>query len=158
MSLSTIGIYGPTVSPFVVKVLTAADYLHLDYAHHGNLSVREVYKISPVTGHIPVAHFDGDPVFDSTLILRRFEDLSPSLKLSSQDPTIAAQQRMLEDWSDESLYWQMMGLSKMRTARSSKTPNSHHGLLDPLWVCCFGILSAAALAPRDSEDFPMKSC
>lgn len=108
--MTKVEIYGPTVSPFVVKVLAAADYLDLSYTHHGNLSVAEVYKISPVTGRIPVAHFDGKAVYDSTLILRHFEKIRPSPELSSGDPQIAAQQRMLEDWSDESLYWYMMGL------------------------------------------------
>jgi len=39
------------------------------------------------------------------LILRRFDQLQPTPALLSEDATIAAQQRMLEDWSDESFYW-----------------------------------------------------
>lgn len=108
--MTSIDIYGPTVSPFVVKVLAAADYLNLQYTHYGHMSVSEVYKISPVTGRIPVVHFDGEAVFDSTIILRRFEQIQSEPELTSKDPRISAQQRMLEDWSDESLYWHMMGL------------------------------------------------
>jgi glutathione S-transferase len=122
-----IDIYGPTGSPFVVKVLAAADYMNLDYTHHGDMSLREVYKLSPTTGRIPVAHFDGKAVFDSTLILRRLESLSPSIKITSQDPQIAAQERMLEDCSDESFYWHMMGLRWIKeNAHRSVKQNSRY--------------------------------
>lgn len=108
--MSKIEIYGPRVSPFAVKVLAAADYKRLTYTHHAKVSLREVYKISPTTGRIPVAFFDGEAVYDSTFILRRFEELVPTPALLSNDPKTTAQQRMLEDWSDESLYWYMMAL------------------------------------------------
>lgn len=103
-------IYGPNVSPFVVKVIAAANYKKLLYEHKAHLSVEQVYKVNPITGRIPVASFDGEIVFDSTFILRRFDKIQPETPLVSQDPSIAVQQRMLEDWSDESLYWYMMGL------------------------------------------------
>jgi glutathione S-transferase len=38
------------------------------------------------------------------VILRRYDQVKPTPALLSEDPTIAAQQRMLEDWSDESFY------------------------------------------------------
>jgi glutathione S-transferase len=46
----------------------------------------------------------------STLILRHLDQVQPTPALMSEDATIAAQQRMLEDWSDESFYWYMQAL------------------------------------------------
>jgi glutathione S-transferase len=100
-----IEIFGPTVSPFVVKVLAAADYKRLSYTHREQVSIRELSKLNPGTGKVPVVRFDGEVVYDSTLILRRFDQVQPSPTLVSEDTTIAAHQRMLEDWSDESFYW-----------------------------------------------------
>ncbi len=108
--MAKITIYGPPVSPFVIKVLAAADYKRLSYEHEANLSVPDVYRLSPITGRIPVAAFNNEMVFDSTFISRRFDQVQPEKPLVSQEPKLAAQQRMLEDWSDESLYWYMMGL------------------------------------------------
>ena len=100
-----IEVLGPTVSPFVVKVLAAADYKRLSYTHREHVSIRELGRLNPVTGKVPLVVLDGEVVFDSTLILRRFDQVQPTPALLSEDTTIAAQQRMLEDWSDESFYW-----------------------------------------------------
>lgn len=69
------------------------------------MSIRELAKLNPVTGKVPVVRIDGESVFDSTLILRRFDELQPTPRLLSSDLVTAAKQRLLEDWSDESLYW-----------------------------------------------------
>jgi len=103
-----IEIIGPTVSPFVVKILAAADYKRLTYTHTEQVSIRELKKYNPDTGKVPIVLFDGEAVYDSTEILRRFDPEQPTPALVSNEATIAAQQRMLEDWSDESLYWYMM--------------------------------------------------
>ncbi len=44
------------------------------------------------------------------MILRHFGQVQSSPALLSEGVNIAAQQRMLEDWGDESLYWYMMAL------------------------------------------------
>lgn len=100
-----IEIFGPTVSPFVVKVLAAADYKRLAYTHQEHVSIRELSKLNPGIGKVPVVRFEGEVVYDSMLILRRFDQVQPSPALVSEDATTAAWQRMLEDWSDESFYW-----------------------------------------------------
>ena len=100
-----IEIIGPSVSPFVVKLLAAADYKGLLYTHTEQVGIRELGKLNPQTGKIPIVRFDGETIYDSTLILRRFDLVQPSPALLSEDPKVAAQQRMLEDWSDESFYW-----------------------------------------------------
>jgi glutathione S-transferase len=48
---------------------------------------------------------DQELVSDSTNILLRLEELRPEPSLLSQDPVVAAQQRQLEDWADESFLW-----------------------------------------------------
>lgn len=122
-----IEIYGPTVSPFVVKVIAAAAYKQLEYTHHAYMTVREVYKVSPITGRIPVVSFDGEMVYDSTFITRRFDEIQPEKPLLSSDPKLRAKQRMLEDWSDESLYWYMMGLRWVKeNAHRSVKQNSKY--------------------------------
>jgi glutathione S-transferase len=100
-----IEIIGPSVSPFVVKLLAAADYKGFAYTHTEQVSIRELAKLNPETGKVPVVRFDDETVYDSTLILRRFDQVQPTPPLFSEDPAVAAQQRMLEDWSDESFYW-----------------------------------------------------
>jgi glutathione S-transferase len=105
LPIAMIEIFGPPVSPFVVKIIAAADYKGLSYTHQADVSVRDLSRLNPVTQKIPVVRFDGEVVFDSTSILRRFDQVQPTPALLSADATIAAQQRMLEDWSDESFYW-----------------------------------------------------
>ena len=101
---------GPKVSPFVVKVLAAADYKGISYTHAEHVSIRELKNLNPATGKVPVVRFGRETVYDSTLILRRFDQVQPTPPLLSEDAAIAAQQRMLEDWSDESFYWYMQAL------------------------------------------------
>ena len=100
-----IEIIGPSVSPFVIKLLAAAGYKGFPYSHTEHVSIRELAKLNPQTGKVPVARFDSEIAYDSTLILRRFDQVQPVPPLFSEDPAVAAQQRMLEDWSDESFYW-----------------------------------------------------
>jgi glutathione S-transferase len=100
-----IEIIGPSVSPFVVKLLAAADYKGFPYTHTEQVSIRELARLNPQTGKVPIVRFDGESTYDSTLILRRFDLVQPTPPLFSEDPKVAAQQRMLEDWSDGSFYW-----------------------------------------------------
>ena len=78
------------MSPFVVKVIVAADYKRLLYTHREGVSIRELSKLSPVTGKVPVVRFDGEVVYDSTLILRHFDQVQPTPALVSEDATTAA--------------------------------------------------------------------
>ena len=107
--MTMIEIFGAPLSPFVSKVTAAADYKKLPYTLK-DVRFQDLSKTSPVTGKMPVAHFDGRLVYDSTFILRRFDEVQPTPALLSEDATTAARQRMLEDWSDESLYWHLMAL------------------------------------------------
>jgi glutathione S-transferase len=65
---------------------------------------------NPQSGKMPVVEIEGRRVFDSTLILRWLDELVPEPAFFDSDPGVAARQRFLEDWSDESLYWYALGL------------------------------------------------
>lgn len=100
-----IEIFGPLVSPFVIKLLAAADYKGLDYRHQEYVGIRELRTLNPITGKVPVARIDGEVLIDTSFIVRRFDEIQPTPALFSDDPLIATKQRMLEDWSDEAFYW-----------------------------------------------------
>ncbi len=107
---SNIKIYGPSVSPFVTKVVAAASYKKIPFERQQYVSISQLKTLNPHTGKVPVAAFGKYTVFDSSLILRRFDIEQPSPPLVSEDKLIAAKQYLLEDWSDEALYWYMMAL------------------------------------------------
>jgi glutathione S-transferase len=97
------------MSPFVEKVCRAADYKRIPY-QRVEVSFSELPRANPTTRKMPVARVGDETVYDSTFILRRFDELAPEPPLFHPDPEVAAAQRQLEDWSDESLYWQVMAL------------------------------------------------
>ena len=51
----------------------------------------DLKKWNPTTGKMPVLDIGGEKPFDSTLILRRLDELVPEPPLVSRDPEIAAQ-------------------------------------------------------------------
>jgi glutathione S-transferase len=101
-------LYGFRISPFVEKVIRGIQYKGLDWQIQAPTGPAGMKKWSPLTGKMPAADIAGERLFDSTFILRRLDELAPTPPLVSPDPTIAAQQRHMEDWSDESLYWNVM--------------------------------------------------
>lgn len=100
-----IEIFGPLVSPFVVKLLAVADYKGLEYRHQEYVGIRELRTLNPITGKVPVTRIDGEVLIDTSFIVKRFDEIQSTPALFSKDPLIAANQRMLEDWSDEAFYW-----------------------------------------------------
>ena len=71
-------------------------------------SLFELRRWNPQTRKIPVVELDGERSYDSTLIFERLDAVQPSPPLFSSEPRVAAAQRLLEDWADESLYWFLM--------------------------------------------------
>src|SRR5262249_25114504 len=60
---------------------------------------------NPRARKMPVLDVDGMRTFDSSLILRRLDELAPLPPLFDADARTAARQRFVGAWSDESLYW-----------------------------------------------------
>jgi glutathione S-transferase len=102
-------LYGTRLSPFVEKVWRGLRHKGLDFTFETPNPIA-LRKLNPVTGKMPVATFDGETLHDSSFILRRADKLQPEPRLFSSDPEEAAEQRRLEDWADESLYWYLMAL------------------------------------------------
>lgn len=103
-------LYGDRLSPFVEKVARALQLKGVDFKLVGPKSPTDLKKWNPTTGKMPVLEIEGQKIFDSSLIVRRLDELIASPPLVSNDPANAARQRFVEDWSDESLYWYVMGL------------------------------------------------
>jgi glutathione S-transferase len=110
-----ITLYGLRISPFVEKVIRGIQYKGLCWEIQAPSVPAGMWKWSPRTGKMPAADIAGQRLFDSTFILRRLDELTPDPPLVSPDPAIAARQRHMEDWSDESLYWNVMAFRWSRS-------------------------------------------
>jgi len=106
----TMSLFGSRLSPFVEKVARALALKGLAYSLVEPRSPADFKRWNPQTGKMPVLDVDGERVWDSTRILVRLDELRADPSLYDPDPAVAARQRFLEDWSDEALYWYVMGL------------------------------------------------
>ena len=102
-----ITLYG-TRTPFTEKVRRALLYKGLDFELVEPTTAEDYKRWSPKTGQLPVLDLHGEHVPDSTDILLRLDQVYPEPALLSLDPTVAAQQRQLEEWADESFLWYFM--------------------------------------------------
>lgn len=103
-------LYGNQLSPFVEKVIRGLKYKRIKYRHVTAKSFSEMRKWNQQTHKVPVLEIDNEKFYDSTFILRKLDSLKPDPPFFSKDPVIAAHQRLLEDWADESLYWYIFAL------------------------------------------------
>jgi glutathione S-transferase len=103
-----ITLYGFRISPFVEKVIRGIQYKGMGWEIQAPSASTGMTKWNPRTGKMPAADIAGERLYDSTFILRRLEELTPNPPLIAADCAIAARQRHMEDWSDESLYWNVM--------------------------------------------------
>ncbi|MEN8160222.1 MAG: glutathione S-transferase family protein [Myxococcota bacterium] len=101
-------VFGTRFSPFVEKVVRGLQLKGVPFELIGPKSPTDMKKWNPQTRKMPVVLFDEEKVIDSTFILRRLDELVPEPPLFADDPLVAANQRQLEDWADESLYWYVM--------------------------------------------------
>jgi glutathione S-transferase len=103
-------LFGVRLSPFVEKVARALQLKKIPFTLVAPANPMEFKRWNPQTSKMPVLEVAGERTFDSSLILRRLDRMTPSPPLFDPDSSIAARQRFLEDWSDESLYWYGMAL------------------------------------------------
>ncbi|HXK25742.1 MAG TPA: glutathione S-transferase family protein [Myxococcota bacterium] len=103
-----ITLYGQARVPFTEKVRRALLYKGLDFELVEPTSVEDYKRFSPKTGMLPALDLHGEHVPDSTEILLRLDQVYPEPPLLSPDPTVAVQQRQLEEWADESFLWYFM--------------------------------------------------
>ncbi len=103
-------LFGVPLSPFVAKVASALRYKKVEFKYVAPKSPRDFKRWNPQTGKMPVLEFEGERIYDSTLILDWLDKRIPEPPLLSSDPSIRHQQLMLEDWSDEGFYFYLMAL------------------------------------------------
>lgn len=96
-----ITLYGPAVTPYVVKVARALRWKGLAFALVEPQSPADFRRWSPETGLLPVLDLDGVRVADSAVILDLLDERFPKPPLVSSDPRVAREQRRLEDWVGE---------------------------------------------------------
>ncbi len=114
-------LYGNRLSPFVEKVYRGLMLKQIPFQQHEPHGPFDLRRNNPTTGKMPALDLDGQRLFDSTLILRALDEFKPEPPLLSADFQVAAQQRLLEDWTDESLYWYGMVLRWNIPANATRT-------------------------------------
>jgi glutathione S-transferase len=97
-----ITLYGPRQAPFTEKVRRALIYKGFAFELVEPEGPEDYKRWSPKTGMLPVLDLHGESIPDSTDILLRLDRERPDPPLLATDPTVAAQQRQLEEWADES--------------------------------------------------------
>jgi glutathione S-transferase len=121
MSPPTIVLYGVRGVPFTEKCRRALVLKGLAFELREPEGPDDFRRWSPKTGLLPVMTVDGDFVSDSTDILLRLDEIQPEPPLVSSDPVVAAQQRQLEDWADESFLWYYQEWSRLDRAEAAES-------------------------------------
>lgn len=104
--MSGIVLYGPAIAPYTEKVVRGLGLKKLPFELKEPQEPEDYRRWSPETGLLPVLAFDGEPAIgDSTRILIELDKRFPNPPLLASDPSVAARQRRLEDWADESFFW-----------------------------------------------------
>ena len=122
--MAKLALYGQTETPFTEKCRRALVFKGLDFELHISSGPEDVKRWSPVTGLLPVLTVDDELVSDSTNILLRLEQLYPEPPLLSSVPIVAAQQRNLEDWADESFLWYWQEWFRLEAASPAPPPSA----------------------------------
>jgi glutathione S-transferase len=118
-----IALYGQADVPFTEKCRRALIFKGLPFDLHISSGPEDVKRWSPVTGLLPVMTVDDELVSDSTNILLRLEQLFPEPPLLASVPIVAAQQRNLEDWADESFLWYWQEWFRIEAATPGPPPS-----------------------------------
>lgn len=104
--MNRIILYGPAFAPYTEKVARGLGLKKLPFELIEPESAEDYRRYSPKTGLLPVITIDGgEPIADSTQILFELDERFPEPPLLSRDANVAARQRRLEDWADESFFW-----------------------------------------------------
>lgn len=102
-------LFGSRLSPFVEKVARGLQLKDIGFDLVEPKTPIDFKRWNPQTGKMPVLEIAGERIYDSTIILRRLDELAAEPPLQDGDPNVRARQKFIEDWSDEALYWYVMG-------------------------------------------------
>jgi glutathione S-transferase len=111
--VATITLYGAARVPYTEKVRRALLYKGLDFEFQEPTTTEDYQRWNPKSGMLPVLHVGDEVIEDSTQILFALDARYPDPPLLAPDPTVAARQRQLEDWADESFLWHWMKYRRM---------------------------------------------
>src|SRR2546425_10628449 len=141
-------LYGNRLSPFVEKVYRGLMLKQIPFQQHEPHSPFDLRRNNPTTGKMPALDLNGQRLFDSTLILRALDEFKPEPPLLSSDSQVAAQQRLLEDWADESLYWYGMVLRWNIPANAARMIESIFKDLPPVLRLLIKIMAPRSVASQ----------
>lgn len=85
----------------------------------GSGSTPEAFRAANPRGEVPVLFVDGQPIFDSTIILEFVEDAYPEPRLLPRDPMARAKARMIEEVLDthyEAITWGLSEIANFKRA------------------------------------------
>jgi len=122
--MTHIVVYGPAIAPYTEKVVRGLGLKKLSFELEEPQSDEDYKRWSPETGLLPVAEIDGRRIADSTQILLALDERFPEPPLLSRDPSVAARQRRLEDWADESFFWYWGQWRRMREEQAAYAARS----------------------------------
>ena len=99
------------ISPFCGKVRKALRHKGIDFTveNYNGLRALKAASLSPA-GKLPVLDIAGQCIADSSAIVAFLETHQPQPSLYPADPADRARAAILEDWSDESLFWYEVAL------------------------------------------------
>ena len=117
-------LYGPAQTPFTEKVRRGLLLKQLAFELREPSGPEDYRRWSPETGLLPVLTIDGERIADSTAILLRLDERFPRPPLLAPEPKIAAQQRQLEDWADESFLFYFLKWQRIRQQREAAEATS----------------------------------
>lgn len=118
--MAQIDLYGQPGVPYTEKCLRGLRFKRLPFNFHNPEGPEEIQRVNPKTGLLPAMRIDGELVVDSTDILLRLDEVQPDPPILSRDPQVAAQQRRLEDWADESFLYYFQRWMQHRIDREAR--------------------------------------
>src|SRR2546425_11525160 len=97
-------LFGSRISPFVEKVARALQMKRVPFTLVAPRSPADFKRWNPQTRKMPAVEIGGQRLFDSTLILRRLDQLVPQPPFLHPGAGAAAPQRVLRGWAGEARY------------------------------------------------------
>jgi glutathione S-transferase len=107
-------LYTQAMNPYTEKVAAALALKGLNFERVVSDEPEDLQRWSPIARMLPVLEIDGRRKSDSLKIVHWLDELYPDPPLYSPDARIAAAQRNLATWSDNSFSWYW---NRWRTAR-----------------------------------------
>lgn len=137
-------------SPFCIKIRAVLDHKRLRYERIdilSGISYLELRRRNP-TRKVPALEIDGRLVIDSTEIAYALDDAHPDPPLRPADPRLAADNHVLEDWADESLYFYGLWCRWQEPEGRRLAPKTFRGPLAPVLGATVGSSARSQLAAQ----------